>query len=185
MTSPSSVRGQKPTLGYPAISAQMLPFCFQMLRPERLEAKTAPKGRFYPLEISKRFWSGRRDSNPRPQPWQGCALPLSYARIRPERRCGRPEAGILLMAGRGASAVLSGIAAARQACCGGEPPSNRRRVPESASGRLLLGSEAAMYLEKSPQEWCDDRESIHRRRRSEDGGRHQGQFNGHVHGRRG
>ena len=28
-----------------------------------------------------KIWSGRRDSNPRPQPWQGCALPLSYARI--------------------------------------------------------------------------------------------------------
>ena len=28
------------------------------------------------------LWSGRRDSNPRPQPWQGCALPLSYTRIR-------------------------------------------------------------------------------------------------------
>ena len=27
------------------------------------------------------FWSGRRDSNPRLQPWQGCALPLSYARF--------------------------------------------------------------------------------------------------------
>ena len=27
------------------------------------------------------LWSGRRDSNPRPQPWQGCALPLSYSRI--------------------------------------------------------------------------------------------------------
>lgn len=27
-------------------------------------------------------WSGRRDSNPRLQPWQGCALPLSYARIK-------------------------------------------------------------------------------------------------------
>ena len=27
-----------------------------------------------------RNWSGRRDSNPRPQPWQGCALPLSYTR---------------------------------------------------------------------------------------------------------
>ena len=26
------------------------------------------------------FWSGRRDLNPRLQPWQGCALPLSYAR---------------------------------------------------------------------------------------------------------
>src|SRR6267142_3350239 len=27
-----------------------------------------------------RSWSGKRDSNPRPQPWQGCALPLSYSR---------------------------------------------------------------------------------------------------------
>ena len=26
-------------------------------------------------------WSGRRDSNPRPQPWQGCILPLNYFRI--------------------------------------------------------------------------------------------------------
>ena len=25
-------------------------------------------------------WSGRRDSNPRHQPWQGCTLPLSYSR---------------------------------------------------------------------------------------------------------
>jgi hypothetical protein len=25
----------------------------------------------------RKIWSGRRDSNPRPQPWQGCALPLS------------------------------------------------------------------------------------------------------------
>src|SRR5258705_18110 len=29
----------------------------------------------------RKDWSGRRDSNPRPQPWQGCALPLSYTRI--------------------------------------------------------------------------------------------------------
>src|SRR5512136_2526316 len=26
------------------------------------------------------FWSGKRDSNPRLQPWQGCTLPLSYSR---------------------------------------------------------------------------------------------------------
>ena len=26
------------------------------------------------------FWSGRRDSNPRPSPWQGDALPLNYFR---------------------------------------------------------------------------------------------------------
>ena len=30
----------------------------------------------------EKFWSGRRDSNPRPRPWQGRALPLSYTRIR-------------------------------------------------------------------------------------------------------
>ena len=33
-------------------------------------------------------WSGRWDSNPRPQPWQGCALPLSYARIHASGRAG-------------------------------------------------------------------------------------------------
>ena len=27
------------------------------------------------------FWSGKRDSNSRLQPWQGCALPLNYSRI--------------------------------------------------------------------------------------------------------
>ena len=32
------------------------------------------------LAMPRKIWSGRRDSNPRPQPWQGCALPLSYAR---------------------------------------------------------------------------------------------------------
>ena len=26
------------------------------------------------------LWSGKRGSNSRPQPWQGCALPLSYSR---------------------------------------------------------------------------------------------------------
>ena len=31
---------------------------------------------------SRKNWSGRRDSNPRPRPWQGRALPLSYTRIR-------------------------------------------------------------------------------------------------------
>ena len=26
-------------------------------------------------------WSGKRDLNPRPSPWQGDALPLSYSRL--------------------------------------------------------------------------------------------------------
>ena len=59
----------------------LLPPCFPGFRIGAGEAKAAPKGRSYPIEISKKFWSGRRDSNPRPQPWQGCALPLSYARV--------------------------------------------------------------------------------------------------------
>ena len=27
------------------------------------------------------IWSGRRDSNPRPPPWQGGVLPLNYFRV--------------------------------------------------------------------------------------------------------
>ena len=30
--------------------------------------------------VGIKFGSGQRDSNARHQPWQGCALPLSYAR---------------------------------------------------------------------------------------------------------
>ena len=43
----------------------------------------------------RKTWSGRRDSNPRPQPWQGCALPLSYARapVRPGVLGGFPALG--------------------------------------------------------------------------------------------
>jgi hypothetical protein len=33
-----------------------------------------------------RLWSGKRDLNPRLQPWQGCTLPLSYSRLTPKTR---------------------------------------------------------------------------------------------------
>ena len=36
---------------------------------------------FHKTRGCQKFWSGRRDSNPRPRPWQGRALPLSYTRI--------------------------------------------------------------------------------------------------------
>lgn len=32
--------------------------------------------------LDNKKWSGKRDSNPRPLPWQGNALPLSYSRAR-------------------------------------------------------------------------------------------------------
>ena len=35
----------------------------------------------YPAELQAHNWSGRRDSNPRPSPWQGDALPLSHFRV--------------------------------------------------------------------------------------------------------
>ena len=44
----------------------------------------------YFLAIEEKVWSGRRDSNPRPQPWQGCALPLSYTRAPSALRRARP-----------------------------------------------------------------------------------------------
>ncbi len=34
------------------------------------------------------FWSERRESNPRPSPWQGDILPLNYSRERSEREKG-------------------------------------------------------------------------------------------------
>ena len=34
-----------------------------------------------PLGYAAKEWSGKRDSNSRPSPWQGDALPLSYFRI--------------------------------------------------------------------------------------------------------
>ena len=34
-----------------------------------------------PRKVAFCYWSGQWDSDPRHQPWQGCALPLSYTRI--------------------------------------------------------------------------------------------------------
>src|SRR5262249_45787535 len=39
---------------------------------------------YFSVDFIVKNWSGRRDSNPRPRPWQGRALPLSYTRIREE-----------------------------------------------------------------------------------------------------
>ena len=35
-----------------------------------------------PRRENRRYWSGKRDLNPRPSPWQGDALPLSYSRSK-------------------------------------------------------------------------------------------------------
>src|SRR5436305_890601 len=45
----------------------------------------------HPRSQEVTFWSGKRDLNPRPQPWQGCALPLSYSRPTGSQRIVRPN----------------------------------------------------------------------------------------------
>ena len=66
---------------YAGFRFQLLIRCLQRWAKLAMYAKSAPKGRFYHSDFLEKIWSGRRDSNPRPQPWQGCALPLSYTRI--------------------------------------------------------------------------------------------------------
>jgi hypothetical protein len=65
--------------------------CFPSFRARGGEAEHDPEGSFSAADLLEESWSGRRDSNPRPRPWQGRALPLSYARapIRPGR-CRKP-----------------------------------------------------------------------------------------------
>src|ERR1700757_2745954 len=46
------------------------------------ETKSPPCERAFVKFRIRGTWSGRRDSNPRPRPWQGRALPLSYTRVR-------------------------------------------------------------------------------------------------------
>ncbi|EGE57262.1 hypothetical protein RHECNPAF_4460032 [Rhizobium etli CNPAF512] len=46
----------------------------------RLSSVSRGQSAFISSALHWENWSGRRDSNPRPQPWQGCALPLSYTR---------------------------------------------------------------------------------------------------------
>ena len=49
---------------------------------KRARPPKAACGRSGGVPKRRKIWSGRRGSNPRPRPWQGRALPLSYTRIR-------------------------------------------------------------------------------------------------------
>ena len=61
------------------ISAQLLKKMERMMRIEL--TLSAWKAEVLPLNYIRKRWSGRRDSNSRPSPWQGDALPLSHFRI--------------------------------------------------------------------------------------------------------
>src|SRR6185295_15495605 len=52
----------------------------------KLKRESEAGGLRFPFKI----WSGKRGSNSRPQPWQGCALPLSYSRAKRNVIIGSP-----------------------------------------------------------------------------------------------
>src|ERR1700738_3514235 len=58
--------------------------CSYRFPPEHIFAneKPADTAGFRQTLPIQEIWSGRRGSKPRPRPWQGRALPLSYTRIR-------------------------------------------------------------------------------------------------------
>jgi hypothetical protein len=55
-----------------------VPFSYPVFR--KAQTTTRLSGRC-PRRYGFFRWSGRRDSNPRPSPWQGDALPLSHFRV--------------------------------------------------------------------------------------------------------
>ena len=53
---------------------------------KRARLPIPPPGLNCALQPSPGLWSGKRDSNSRPQPWQGCALPTElFPRLRLQR----------------------------------------------------------------------------------------------------
>jgi hypothetical protein len=58
----------------------LLTICLHSHQQQQCKQPGHATGTPYAAEILGFRWSGRRDSNPRPRPWQGRALPLSYAR---------------------------------------------------------------------------------------------------------
>ena len=89
-----------------------------------------------PLSIREENWSGRRDSNPRPRPWQGRALPLSYARapIRPGRCRKAVLIGLFRRLGKRRQNLSRGPEDAADTCrirCRGSARSGRAKAASS------------------------------------------------------
>ena len=57
--------------------------------------------------VMKGNWSGKRDLNPRPSPWQGDALPLSYSRSLKRIESLDSSAALKWCQGKGTFLILS------------------------------------------------------------------------------
>ena len=60
-----------------------------------------------PLGYAAGIWSGKRDLNPRLQPWQGCTLPLSYSRPIVQKFKDILKKGLFLVKGKSDLAAFS------------------------------------------------------------------------------
>ena len=100
----------------------------------RLSAKQKARCVSGPLSKSanRKSWSGRRDSNPRPRPWQGRALPLSYTRIRATDGNRAPATGRAMP---NAALECNSRAAVRPAGRAG-PPRGAPRVGPGRPGKI-------------------------------------------------
>ena len=88
-------------------------------------------------------WSGRRGSNPRPRPWQGRALPLSYTRIRIGGDCAPATAELCQMQPPNATASAIPVWPAESAFNPEtrlKTPLDRAKPRRSARERLLTSS---------------------------------------------
>jgi hypothetical protein len=65
------------------------PLSYHWTKGHRASRRRLPAG---PTVPRTRSWSGRRGSNPRPQPWQGCALPTELLPpVAPPMWCREPD----------------------------------------------------------------------------------------------
>ena len=65
----------------PGAGLEPAQYCYRgILSPLRLPISPSGHSEWNHSLYNNLKWSGRRGSNSRPQPWQGCALPLSYSR---------------------------------------------------------------------------------------------------------
>ena len=83
----------------------------------------------YPDDLVMKIWSGKRDSNSRPQPWQGCALPTElFPRRAPSpkqtRNCRAGSRGVKKNRPQNAAKALSGASKFRTS------PQFRPRQPQ-------------------------------------------------------
>src|SRR5690606_35130407 len=67
------------------------------------------------------FWSGKRVSNSRPQPWQGCALPTELFPHCLWRRDSESNRGTRLCRPLHNHSAIAPVTASRSACSGGKP----------------------------------------------------------------